>query len=154
MVSEMTARKSFVALFLLAAALAASAAPAAAKNCPYTPAPGSAERKEIMDSLREPVVQALKQPVVFVVARLSVCGNWAFIEAEPQQPGGRPVDWTVGTYADAVADDMCGGYVHALLVKKGGTWRVREHVICATDVPYVTWAQEFGAPAALFPRFD
>jgi hypothetical protein len=154
MVSEMTARKSCIALFLVAAALTVLAAPAAAKNCPYTPARGSAERARIMDSLREPVMQELKQSVIFVVSRLSVCGNWAFVEAEPQQPGGRPVDWTVGTYADAVADDMCGGYAHALLVKKGGTWRVREHAICATDVPYVTWAEEFGAPAALFPKFD
>ncbi|ODR97433.1 hypothetical protein AUC69_12555 [Methyloceanibacter superfactus] len=127
---------------------------ALAKDCPYTPVPGSAERKAIMDALREPVMAELKQRVIFVVKQLKVCGNWAFIEADPKQPGGRPVDWNIGAYADAVADDMCGGYVHALLVKSDGRWRVREQVICATDVPWVDWAQQFGAPTALFPQFD
>jgi hypothetical protein len=146
--------KSTIAAFLVGATLAGSTVVAAAKDCPYTPAPGSTERKAIMDALRDPVMEELKQRVVFVVMQLKVCGDWAFLEANPQQPDGRPVDWTMGVYADAVADDMCGGYVHALLVKTVGRWRVREHVICATDVPWVDWAQQFGAPAALFPRFD
>lgn len=149
----LTFRRVFTAL-LFVTTLAALPAGAIAKSCPYTPAAGSAERKAIMDAVREPVVKALGQRVVFVVSQLKVCGNWAFLEAEPQQPNGQPVDWTIGTYAGAVADDMCGGYVHALLVRKAGRWQVREHVICATDVPYVTWAHDFGAPEALFPRFD
>ena len=55
-------------------------------------------------------------------------------------------------HADAVADDMCGGYVHALLVRQDGRWQVRRQVICATDVPWASWPEYFGAPAALFPR--
>ncbi len=31
-------------------------------------------------------------------------------------------------------------------------WQVREQVICATDVPWVTWAQDHGAPNELFPK--
>jgi len=148
------ALRHIITALLFGVTLAALPGMAVAKSCPYTPAAGTAERKAITDSVRVPVMKALGQRVVFVVKQLKVCGNWAFLEAEPQQPDGRPVDWTIGTYADAVADDMCGGYVHALLVKKGGRWHVREDVICATDVPYVGWANEFGAPAALFPRFD
>lgn len=149
----LTIRRLFQ-LFLAAAWLGAAAtSAAAAKDCPYTPAAGSAERKAIMDSLREPVMEALRQPVVFVVSQLNVCGKWAFLEATPQRPDGSPVDWTTGAYADAVADDMCGGLVHALFVKTGGRWQVRHHVICATDVVYVTWPEDFGAPAALFPQF-
>ncbi len=148
------ALRPVITALLLAMTFAALPGVAVAKSCPHTPAAGSGERKAIMDALREPVTKALGQRVVFVISQLKVCGNWAFLEAEPQQPNGRPVDWTIGAYADAVADDMCGGYVHALLINKGGRWQVREHVICATDVPYVTWAHDFGAPAALFPRFD
>jgi len=148
------ALRGIVTALLFGMTLAVLPGAAAAKSCPYTPAAGSGERKAIMDALREPVMKALGQRVVFAVSQLKVCGNWAFLEAEPQQPNGRPVDWTIGAYADAVADDMCGGYVHALLINKGGRWQVREQVICATDVPYVTWAHDFGAPAALFPRFD
>jgi hypothetical protein len=138
---------------LLFTAAAAAALPSAAKECPYTPARGSAERQAIMDAIRTPVSKALGQPVIFVVSNLNVCGRWAFFAGEPQQPNGRPVDWTIGTYADAVAHDMCGEFVHALLVKKDGRWRVREHVICATDVPWVTWSDDFGTPKALFPQF-
>jgi len=148
------ALRSIVAAFLVMGALAGSTAVATAKDCPYTPTPGSTERKAIMESLRAPVVKELKQRVIFVVQRLAVCGDWAFLEAMPRKPNGRPVDWSLGVYADAVADDMCGGYIHALLVKTGGHWRVREHVVCATDVPWVGWAEQYGAPAALFPRFD
>jgi hypothetical protein len=148
------ALRRIITAVLFITTLAASPSVAVAKNCPYTPAADSAERNTIMDAVRKPVVKALGQRVVFVVAQLKVRGNWAFLEAEPQQPDGRPVDWTIGAYADAVANDMCGGYVHALLIKTDGRWRVREHVICATDVPYVTWGDEFGAPGVLFPRFD
>ena len=133
--------------------IGAVSVPAAAGDCPHTPARGSAERQGIMDALRKPVEKALGQRVVFVVSDLNVCGNWAFFAGEPQQSNGRPVDWSVGRYADAVADDMCGGFIHALLVRKGGQWRVRELVICAADVPWVTWAQDFGAPNAVFPQF-
>jgi len=127
---------------------------AAAKDCPYTPKAGSAERKAIMDALREPAMKELKQPIVFVVAQFKICRDWAFLEATPQKPDGGPVDWSLGVYGDAVANDMCGSYIHALLVKNSGRWRVREYVICATDVPWVGWAEQYGAPAALFPRLD
>jgi hypothetical protein len=127
---------------------------AAAKDCPYTPAPGSAERKTIMDTLRVPVESELKQDVVFVPKKFTVCRDWAFLEAEMQQPDGRPVDWSVTPYRDAVDEGMCGGYVHALLRAKAGRWQVRVYEICASDVPWVMWADEYGAPQALFPKLD
>jgi hypothetical protein len=143
--------KLIAVVALFGSLLTASPGIVLAKDC-HTPAAGSAERRAIMDAVREPVMKALGQPVVFVASQLNVCGNWAFLAAEPQRPDGGAVDWTIGAYADAVADDMCGGFVHALLIKKGGRWQVREHVICATDVPYVTWPEDFGAPNALFPQ--
>jgi len=143
--------KPILTALLLTAAVAASA-PSAANECPYTPARGSAERKAILDAVRKPASKELGQPVTFLISNLNVCGRWAFLAADPLRPDGRPVDWTVGDYVDAVADDMCGGYVHALPVRKNGRWRVRQQVICATDVPWVSWSEYFGAPAGLFPR--
>jgi len=137
---------------LLGAVVTMFLSASAQSGFPHTPANGSAERKAIMDSLREPVMKVLGQRVIFVVSDLKVCGNRAFVAAEPKRSNGRPVDWSRGVYADAVADDMCGGFVHAMLVKKGGRWHVREHVICATNVPWVTWPADFGAPPALFPQ--
>jgi hypothetical protein len=134
--------------------LTALSSAAAAARCPYTPAIGSAERKAIMDAIRGPVEAELKQNVRFVAKQFTVCGNWAFLEAEPEQADGRAIDWSVTDYAGTAREGICGGYVHALLVRDAGHWRVREKIVCASDVPYVEWPREFGAPAALFPRLD
>lgn len=134
--------------------LIAMCSAAAAERCPYTPAVGSAERKAIMDALRGPVEAELNQNIKFVAKQFTVCRGWAFLEAEPQRPGDHEVDWSITPYRDEVQEGICGGYVHALLVRDAGHWRVREKIICASDVPYVDWPKEFGAPRALFPRFD
>ncbi|MFD0986597.1 hypothetical protein [Methyloligella solikamskensis] len=125
----------------------------AAKSCPHTPAPGSPARKAILDTLRTDIQPQFNQNVVFVISHFGVCGNWAFLQAEPQRPGGKPIDWSKTDYAQDVEDDMCGGLIHALLFKRAGRWTVREKVICATDVPWVTWPEEFGAPRGVFPTF-
>lgn len=138
------------------ALISAVPGPAAAADCPHTPPPGSGERKAIMDALRKPVMAELKQRVVFVVDTLKVCRGQAFIEARPQQPSGQPLAWesTPSPYREAVRNDMCGGYVHALLERRGGGWRVKTHVICATDVPWVSWAEQYGAPPEIFPSLQ
>jgi hypothetical protein len=118
------------AMAIVAALLFAIPPGATAKDCPYTPAAGSAERKAIMDTLRQPVMRELNQPVVFLAEQFAVCRGWAFLEVEPQRPGGTPIDWSVSPYAEAMAEGMCGGYVHALLMKEGSRWRIRVHEIC------------------------
>lgn len=127
---------------------------AAAASCPYTPAVGSSERKAIMDALRGPVEEHLRLPVVFVAKKFAACRGWAFLEAVPQHPNGEALNWAATPFKDDVAEGMCGGYVHALVVKEGGRWRVRELAICATDVPWVTWPKDFGAPPELFPYLE
>lgn len=155
--SSASIRAGTIGMWRIAApllALIALCSAAVAASCPYTPAIGSAERKAIMDALRGPVEAELNQNIKFVAKKFTVCHGWAFLEAEPQQPGGHGVDWTITPYRDEVQQGVCGGYVHALLVRDAGHWRVRTKIICASDVPYVDWPKEFGAPAALFPRFD
>jgi hypothetical protein len=127
---------------------------AAAQDCPYVPLAGSAERKDIMDTLRGPVASELKQQVTFLAKKLALCREWAFIEAEPRQPDGRPIDWSTTPYSEGYKEGMCGGHVDALLVKDKGRWRIRVYEICASDVPWVTWAEEYGAPPELFPKLD
>lgn len=134
--------------------LVSTLASAAASECPYTPAVGSAERRAIMDAWRKPAMDELNQKVAFVAHKFAACRGWAFIEAAPQQPGDRPVDWSITPYRDAVAEGMCGGFVHALLRKDGGQWRVRAHEICATDVPWVSWDEEHSAPSQIFPSLE
>lgn len=149
----MTNTRAFMIVFAAVAMLQLTAplGSASAAPCPYTPARGTPERSAIMDAVRPSVRRALGQRVQFVVQTLSVCGSWAFLEAEPQKRNGRPIDWSLSSYADAVADDVCGQLVHALLVKRSGQWHVVTQSICATDVVYATWWRDHGAPRRLFP---
>lgn len=147
-----TSRSIIVALGILATLqFATFAETASAAGCPHTPAPSSAERKAILNALRKPIARELGQAVRFRIEKLSVCRGWAFVEATPQKPNGKPIDWSVSSYADAVANDACGLLVHGLLAKNKGRWKVRQTVVCATDVPYVTWSKDFGAPVQIFP---
>jgi hypothetical protein len=124
------------------------------QECSHVPPPGSAERKAILGTLRGPVQRELKQDVVFLAKKFAACRGWAFLEAEPQQPNGRPIDWSRTPYRAAMEEGLCGGHVDALLVKEKGHWRVRIYEICASDVPWVTWSEEYGAPSELFPTID
>lgn len=55
----------------------------------YTPAPGSPERRAIMDALRGVMEESTGLKLIFVVRHLKVKGNWAWLEVEPQSPDGQ-----------------------------------------------------------------
>ena len=107
-----------------------------------TPAPGSLERKAIMDALRVPVERSYHARVVFVVSRLKVGAGYAYVDAAAQGPDGKP---------PAGLAEM-GGSLSALLRKQGGRWQVLKWgsyggtdliVECRKKYPH--------APASLFP---
>jgi hypothetical protein len=144
-----------IALVLFCSAIVAaqsggklSGAPASTK--PYTPARGSAERKAIIDALRIPVEKQLKQPVIFRIDQLRVQKGWAFLQGMPQTPDGGEIDYTGTVYQEAIEEGAFDGGVFALLRNEKGKWRVVQYVIGATDVPYVDWDKEYGAPRAIF----
>ena len=121
-----------------------------AQSEPFTPKAGSAERKAIMDSLRVPVQKRLLKPVVFKVDDLKVQNGWAFLRGVPQQPGGKPMDYTGTGYEQAKKDGIFDDWICALLRKRGSKWEVVKFVIGATDVVYIGWDEEFKAPPAIF----
>ena len=98
------------------------------------PAPGSAERRSILDALRPSVEARLGRNVEFVVTTIRVDKGWAFVMADPQRRGGRPIDGRAifGEHFD----DMDGLTVTAVLENRGGRWRVVDHAIGATDAWY------------------
>ncbi len=55
----------------------------------YTPPPGSAERKAILDALRGMLRRLEINDVVFVVRLLRVSKGWAWVEAQPRSPDGK-----------------------------------------------------------------
>jgi len=92
--------------------------PAVADSGPeaYTPQPGSAERKAILDALRRWVKQQHHMDVIFVVRHLKVKNGYAWVHTLPQSKDGS------SRYED----------ISALLKKDLGRWEVAE-IPCAEE---------------------
>lgn len=114
----------------------------------HEPAKGSRERAEILDALRPTIEDEMRGPVEFVITTLRSSPRFAFVQADPQRPGGRPIDPEETAFAGD-ADMMDGLTVYALLRFKSGGWQLVEHVVGPTDVAYIDWPDRFGAPPAL-----
>ena len=117
--------------FVLAALALAVATPAATFT---TPAPGSALRSAVLVGLRPVIEKRLGHGIEFKVALIRVQRDWAFIVADPQRRGGKPIDgWKIfGEHFD----NMDGLRVDAVLRRQGRRWVVVDHAIGATDVWY------------------
>ena len=98
------------------------------------PPPGSQSRKAILDALRPRVEQQLGPNIEFKVTLIRVQGEWAFVIADPQRRGGRPIDgWRIfGKHFG----NMDGLRVEAVLRRQRGRWVVVDHGMGATDVWY------------------
>jgi len=134
---------------LLASVLGMST-PSQAQEKPHSPATGSAERVAILDAARKPVADELGKPVQFVVKQIDVQGSWAFLHARMQSPGGQTIDYADTRYADAAAHGHKSSSYAALLQRQGESWSVLAYSVGPTDVAWIGWAQQYGAPPALF----
>lgn len=137
-------------LFCPIVLLVIACAGAAAQTGPYTPRPGSAERRAIMDTLRPRVERDLGQKVVFEVSRLRVQDGWAFMIVTPRRPDGSPIDFSRTRFGRWYEAGSFSDLAIALLRRRGGRWRVVEYALGPTDVVYLDWARRHGAPRALF----
>jgi hypothetical protein len=117
---------------------------------PHTPKLGTPERKAIVDALRGPVRLELKKDVIFKINRLKVQGEWAFLAGVPLKPNGTQMDYRGTVHEEAIREGAFDGGIFALLRKTQGQWTTVRYVIGATDVPYVEWPEETGAPAVIF----
>jgi hypothetical protein len=113
------------------AALAALAMAAAAF---FVPPPNSELRRAVLNGLRPAIEKRLGRNVEFKVALIRVQRDWAFVVADPQRKGGKPIDgWRI--YGEHFGN-MDGLRVDAVLRKQRGRWVVVDHAIGATDVWY------------------
>lgn len=120
---------------------------------PHTPAHGSAERKAICDALRVPVIKEFGVKPIFVIQTLNVLGDWAFLAGNLQREDGTPYNAEVlhrARKGDGRIFD--GDSVYGLLRKEKGRWRAAACSVGPTDVSYLPWAREHGAPPILFDR--
>lgn len=102
----------------------------------YEPARGTPERRAIMDAIRPEAEALFGPPVEFVISKLRVSGDQAFVIVGAQRPGGGAIDLaqTPGGRAgrfDYDADHT-GGY--GFVQRVGGRWVPADFGFGATDV--------------------
>jgi hypothetical protein len=115
------------------------------------PEKGSAERTAILDTLRPPVEQKLKQKVVFVINSINIQGNWVFVDGRLRTPEGKVPNWKNTPYAQAASYGAQSDGISALLRRSGSSWMITTYAIGCTDVCYVDWWKRYRAPKAIFP---
>ena len=123
--------------------------PCVAQQTPYTPASGSKERKAILDAARPPVEKAIKQKVVFKVQKLRVADGWAYMELQPRQPNGNPINYAKTKFAEDVSVGAFEDQVIALMRKESGKWKIKEYTYGATDYSGEEWAKKYPAAKKL-----
>ena len=107
-------------------------------------------RAAILSSAVAPAEGELHQSVMLQVKQLRVLGEWAFVHAAMQGPGGQPVSYTGTRYQEAAEHGHKSNKYAALLKRRDNTWHVEAYVIGPTDVAWQDWAQRYGAPQGLF----
>ena len=137
-------------LAAIGALVAAEIAGPAALAQVTTPQRGAPLRSAILDALRPVVERELGGKVEFVVSQMRVQGEWAYVSAQPQRPGGVAIDWRATKFRKAWDDDMMSDLVLALLRREGNGWKVVEYAIGPTDVAWEDWIKPHGVSRHLF----
>ncbi|KAF0186315.1 MAG: hypothetical protein FD163_983 [Hyphomonadaceae bacterium] len=138
---ELQSKKWLVAVVIsLIATLLFQFPTAFAQSRSYSPRPGSAERRELLNLLRPIIARDLGAPIEFVVNEIKVSGYYAFVSVDAQRPGGRRIDpaktkWAGRHYPDII--DCC--HAQAIYQKRGNRWRILESALGATDVWYLSY---------------
>ncbi|WP_157967547.1 hypothetical protein [Cohaesibacter intestini] len=98
----------------------------------YTPERGSVERKAVLNAIRPLLEARLGAPVEFVVNRMNVYGDWAWLVVEPQRPGGAAIATNGPQFK--MWSDQDGLTTYALLRQAYGQWNLIDYAIGPTDV--------------------
>lgn len=118
--------------------------------------PGMTADQAQTDPLAIALTPALSEdigaPVSLSVQVSTMDGDWGWIVAQPWTTDGTQIDWSQTRYAERAREGVLdgNGTTYALLRRENGQWRVVEHAVGPTDVAWAGWAEEHGAPAALF----
>jgi opacity protein-like surface antigen len=114
-------------LLAVAAFIAAMVTTAFAADV-HEPAKGSAERRAILDAIRPAIEAQMRTPVEFVISVILTDGDWAFVSAMPQHPGGGAIDLEKTAFAGK-SDIMDGLSTYALARFANGRWNHVDDII-------------------------
>jgi hypothetical protein len=136
----------------LLAALAALGALIFCGSATGAPLPfGDPVRKELMNVVRTRVERTLRTKVIFEVHDANRVGDWAFMTAEPKNPNGSAIHYERTPVAKEWKAGVFGGIVVALYKKQGSRWTLRRYNFGASDVEWLDWGKQTGAPKSVFP---
>jgi hypothetical protein len=107
---------------------------ALAAGSPHAAAPGSSERRAILDALRPSVEVRFGVPVQFVPSQVCVMDGWSVVIAEPRRKDGGAVPWRRAMDRDAY--ELGGVEVTGVLRFRQGRWNLIRSEIGQTDVWY------------------
>ena len=113
---------------------------AIAEDKVVSPAPGTPERKAILDALRPKLEAELKAELVCVVSDMRASTDWAFVTAQPKRKDGKKLDGHK-IYGEHW-EHMDGFTLTAVLRKKANQWTVLEYHVGATDVWWQQYCEE------------
>lgn len=117
----------------------------------HTPAKGSPERAAILDAIRPWTENELGQPVIFSIDHLAVKDGYAFMSGSPLQPDGKPIDYRKTRFRKDLEEGVFSGNLSALVRRTDTGWTLLASSLGATDVPWVSWPADHGAPKEIFP---
>jgi hypothetical protein len=142
---------------LIVAVIALSSACSPPPAAPSASTPTASEQSAAMLAALTPVIATeIGQPVRLEPKQVNVQGEWAWVWVQPHRPDGGAIDWSTtalaSRYENGVMDESGGAY--ALLKQENGAWRVVTHVIAPTDVAWLSWAADYGAPAEIMGPTD
>lgn len=143
------------ALLIAFATLAASCSPPSQQTAETPEAPAApsadAETRAILESLTGFVGIGFGAPLSFQPTTVRVQDDWAWVIAQPRAPDGGPLDWSRTSYAEQAREGMLDGdgTTYALLQRQNDRWTVMNFVIGPTDVAYLDWTAQHGAPPEL-----
>lgn len=135
-------------------ALSTLATPTCAQGRPTgeNPPVSAPLRVSILDAARQPIQTQLGKPVRFVVNTLNTAQNWAFLDARMVEEDGSPFSYRNTTEDEASQHGLKSNNFVALLRCQPDHCSVVTYRIGPTDVAWMSWASEYGAPKELFPN--
>jgi len=143
-------RLKSIRLILVALLLVSLAPPTAQADQAYTPRPGSAERKAVLNAVRAVVERGMKQKVIFLVDHIRIQGAWAFVQARPRSPSMKKLSFRGTRWEKDHREGLVDDGLAALLRKDAQGWLIVQWVMGPTDVAWEPWSKQFGAPKAIF----
>jgi hypothetical protein len=137
-------RSAILALMLMVGLLAA---PITSADPVSTPEPSSPEGQAILVPALADLTTQLGKPAKLDVTMLNTSQGWAFVKGQIKGPDDQWIDYSGTPFANG---NHSKNY-YALLRGSGQSWQLTTSVVGPSDPAWMSWSQQYGAPAGIFP---